>query len=1006
MALDPDKLQAIINAGDVAACLAFFQGASEADRKAIAKTALDHLRALRNRISAPLRRLATRIGFVPSVPGLTEPSEVLPDAFEAARVAVLASASLSQLKKLGFDGIPAHHAYTILADRRPPWLDEMVELMCELERRLRFGSHWPSVRRLVREGLCRAPQNPGYIEGMLRTLSDENGRRHTDIETLLRKDPGLLQDEIWRIFELEPSPGRWLQLPGTWSYALAELSRDGAIPRDRLLDATLDGLERDFHELRARWFATLHEHLVPTIPERSSRSARYLGLLSSRNPSTIAFALKALKPMDNAEQLDPHALAASIGPALQVRVKGTVKLALQLLDAAAGRNRDALSTTQVAAVAAEALVHEAPEVQELALDLILRHGDPADAGLKGLLVERAGALAPSQRNRLEAWLGTTPTPSPATAAAPSELDTLIARANALEPRWSRLAGVPEAIEALRDGRDLSALTFDGIEIPRLDPARALVPIQDLDELIDLLARLIEGPGSPEDIELALDGVSRLCDQRPEEFAARTEPLVARARHHLEKPTSAYLVALGKSICQLVTRWVTGEVHRREVMGLSLFDLIARRIQSIARRAATGQAAPLLSAPTHAGGWIDPRVLVERVRRRTRARYADDDFDMELALLRLAPEHRDSALREAAGLAGDFGAALRYALGAEDEPIGPTASLWAAAARARAPWSDDLRVEQRHPNLGPDAALAARYILRVGREVRERYRRPAFDVGRQPSLAVERWCDLPTLSLHNPLHLVGCDVPWAATAWPMVQEPLFATAAEFVAQNERGSMDAKFNQPFLLRLLDPDVPMKPMARLLLVTGLNAPRPELSGLATDALIAAIDDGRLDGLALGSALTELGLIQLDGSLDLPPWQRPAEPPPPIPFVKLNRWAKTLTDAARASSLHAGVIALALLYLIRANPFVTQKRSNLLPLLVLFKELLIETGQALSDPEARAVLARLETSGQTATVIKAILKFEAAPNHGSKHAAAAHALARRIERAERWNSCNQAGQ
>ena len=148
-----------------------------------------------------------------------------------ARVAVLASGSLSQLKKLGSDGIPVHHAGDILADRRPPWLDEMVELMCELERRLPFGSHWPSVRRLVREGLCQAPRNPGYVEGMLRTLSDETARRHSDIETLLRNDPGLLQDEIWRIFELEPSHGRWLQLPGTWSYALATLSRDGTIPR-------------------------------------------------------------------------------------------------------------------------------------------------------------------------------------------------------------------------------------------------------------------------------------------------------------------------------------------------------------------------------------------------------------------------------------------------------------------------------------------------------------------------------------------------------------------------------------------------------------------------------------------------------------------------------------------------------------------------------------------------------------------------------------------------------
>ena len=720
--------------------------------------------------------------------------------------------------------------------------------------------------------------------------------------------------------------------------------------RDRLLDATLDGLERDFHELRARWFATLHEHLVPTIAERSARSARYLGLLSSRNRSTIAFALEALEPLEPAGPLDPNALAASLGPALQVRTKGTVKLALQLLDGAAARGDSALPPGRAAVVAAEALIHEAPEIQGLALDVIQRHGHPAHAELRAMLVERAGALAPSQRNRLEVWLGTNSTPSPHTAAAPTGIDALIARAGALEPRWAKLAGVPEALAALQHGGDVPALTFDGTEIPRLDPARALVPIQDLDELIDLLARLIEGPGSPEDMELALDGVSRLCDQRPEDFSARTAPLVVRARHHLEKPGTAYLTAVGKSICELVTSWVTGDVHKRRVIiGLSLFDLIDRRVQSIARRARTGQAAPLSSTPTHAGGWIDPRVVVDRVRQRTRTRYADDDFDMELALLRLAPEHREFALREAAGLAGEFGAALRYALEAEGEPIGPTASLWAAAARARAPWSDDPRVDQRYPNLGPDAALAARYVLRVGREIPMRYNHPPFDVGRQPEVADERSCDLPTLYLHKRLYLAGFDVPWAATAWPMVQEPLFATGAELVAQNDRGSTDAKFLQPFLIRLLDPEVPMKPMARLLLVAGLNASRPELSGLATDALIAAIDDGRLDGPILGSALIELARIQRDGSLDIPAWQRPAELPPLIPIVKLNRWARALTDAARVSALHARVIVSALALLIRAYPFANQKLSNLIPLLVLFKELLIETGQALSNPETR---------------------------------------------------------
>ena len=110
----------------------------------------------------------------------------------------------------------------------------------------------------------------------------------------------------------------------------------------------------------------------------------------------------------------------------------------------------------------------------------------------------------------------------------------------------------------------------------------------------------------------------------------------------------------------------------------------------------------------------------------------------------------------------------------------------------------------------------------------------------------------------------------------------------------------------------------------------------------------------MILGSTLTELARIQVDGSLELPAWQRTTESPPQIPIVKLNRWAQALGEASRASPLHARVIASAVSHLFRGDPFQTQQTANLQPLLILLKELLIETGQALTAPDARASLTR----------------------------------------------------
>ena len=56
----------------------------------------------------------------------------------------------------------------------------------------------------------------------------------------------------------------------------------------------------------------------------------------------------------------------------------------------------------------------------------------------------------------------------------------------------------------------------------------LEPVGSVDELIELAAMLVEGRGDGDDCERFLDGVSRLCDQRPPGFKRRTAGLAKRA----------------------------------------------------------------------------------------------------------------------------------------------------------------------------------------------------------------------------------------------------------------------------------------------------------------------------------------------------------------------------------------------------------------------------------------------------------------------------------------------
>jgi hypothetical protein len=157
------------------------------------------------------------------------------------------------------------------------------------------------------------------------------------------------------------------------------------------------------------------------------------------------------------------------------------------------------------------------------------------------------------------------------------------------------------------------------------------------------------------------------------------------------------------------------------------------------------------------------------------------------------------------------------------------------------------------------------------------------------------------------------------------------------------------------------------------GRDADARPPEGLATDALIAAIDDGRLDGPLLGEALQRLFLGKL---------------------LKLNRVTKALSDAARFSALHARAIAQAIEHMIVGSP----PPRDLNVLLELLKELLIEIGEPLSAPCA-AWFREMKCSGKTGKLVHDVLHQRGDSHAGSAKSSALRALANRLERAERWS-------
>ena len=341
------------------------------------------------------------------------------------------------------------------------------------------------------------------------------------------------------------------------------------------------------------------------------------------------------------------------------------------------------------------------------------------------------------------------------------------------------------------------------------------------------------------------------------------------------------------------------------------------------------------------------------------------------------EHRADARRKQAGVEGEFARAFHYAIGGEIDAIGPTAALWVAAARARAPFSGDRRLLERHGDLGPDAGEAARYEYLVKIKPAGEGRTWAhFSLRRQPKVPAEVPSELPTVLLHSRGgESTAALYRWGSTIWPIARETWLAKGVEAIGLN-LDWVEADWNNRIYLEfLIDPDLPLKPMALLLLTLGLAAKQADEYGLATDALIAAIDDGRIDGPLLGESMRPLSALRSDQTVALG-----------------EDVARSRADLAPARSDHPSAIQHALAEGLAEPP------RDLLNLLELLRELLIEIGEAVSPASLGTWLSGWKASGKTAKLVKDLLALTESKEDTQRRAASLRALARRVERAERW--------
>jgi hypothetical protein len=780
---DPELVRDAIARKDAPGVRNLLREATETDRKACAKALRPLLRddpALLERLFSvastepltPENRPADMPEFFARLPGafLIHDHRDTPEGREHATVMELRRSAAFLAAALGLAGGVAEaarlardfHSFRgmaapeldavagVLADRHPPWLADFIDRHLELQDRFSgFGMPaWPVARRLVRLGAIDRPTVAAYTTLMPWALTRPGGIARTLADELLA-DPGLLDDEIWRLFTV-PDAAVELQCHGGWAPSLVSLARQGHLDRERLIDACLEAFLRDFPPTRVEWYAQLHEQLELSVSQMSARADTYLALLGARSTTAVRLAQQAATVLLDNGLLDAGRFLAASVPALGFPRKNVVVAQLKLIDKVI-RARPAAVETGLVTVA-QAFAHERADIQEAALKLIAKHGVPK--GHPQAEISRlAAALSPSLVSQARR-LGLSPDESPEPAAGHG----------GDSPVRSGGEGRPGDGEVAAPSRPRPAA---GNPLPG--------PVRDPSELVVLFSQLMEDAADPVAVERALAGAVRLCHLPVAERRELAGPLLRRAGakaredhygpfggDHVGADVACLVLAWGAGWADGGNAWYPGIYDNRESIHRSADAEIMRRILTVRIREActiigTGRAAELLAEPEFERGAVSQQCLLERLTGwyRDRPGQAPARYDMEGALLRLAPDvgeafwaewalldsataararqmHAEAqqpvVLRPVAGVAayGFSSAGFTHVLARADAGHGASESAsWAALTALSRPLADHFRLHgerwetQRHdqcvalwPLLAPwQPDLIAAHLLR-------------------------------------------------------------------------------------------------------------------------------------------------------------------------------------------------------------------------------------------------------------------------------------------------------
>ena len=488
-------------------------------------------------------------------------------------------------------------------------------------------------------------------------IKDSYHFKYTRNDGKLLSYPETLKDHIWAFFK-EESNIHWTDNYAnqgskkellSWKQAFKNHSDSGAIDRFRLLKASLSATNMNFNKPLTSWFIDLFDFLAPTTAEMLKLQDGMLGVFNCPHSKPINVILKHFKKLCLEKSFATDDFLSNTPILLTSETKTIVTSTLMIL-AKLAKKLPKKSTT-ICSAATQALLSNDTAIQTRAAKIIAAYGDPTDTDLANEIESYTDMLSSDAGDLLHPFM----------------------RETAIEGAEEELVHMPATPQ-------LAILT----------PENAVQLPKDLDDLMFMASQVFD-----HNDELHFDifpaALLQFSDALTAENVDRFEPALQRAYKHVMGDWRSGIGILDHMLCvffidftdTLIKRFPRGAAqlkkirdvyHQKEKDNIKQFRNHARNLYPFRNWFGTSDAKiykpffhkllfvlkelenantlPLLSTPTHHPFWIDPKILIGRIKlwqdSDSEIGHADLQFAFSRTYLKGAEKHLSTVTTELKG----------------------------------------------------------------------------------------------------------------------------------------------------------------------------------------------------------------------------------------------------------------------------------------------------------------------------------------------------------------------